>query len=138
VTPGWTYAGSNVTRGSTMRLLAANLLFTIIFFPAPVTAECGCFCVDGAPLTLCMKVDDAQARVDRCGSRASEVCPVPLDAPARRAYPAPVEGALNCRDVQVYDSGTGSHTSRKVCDVEPAAGAGPMRVPNSGGEGDLA
>ncbi|MFU8815755.1 MAG: hypothetical protein ACNA7W_10445 [Pseudomonadales bacterium] len=88
-----------------------------------VAAQCGCFCVDGAPVTLCASVDAAQANVDACGARASERCPVSFDVPARQVYPSPVEGATNCRDVYVHDAEAGAHAARKVCDVEPEAGA---------------
>jgi hypothetical protein len=109
------------------------LIVACLIRPPLAVAECGCFCVDGARITLCTGVDEAQANVDRCGLRPGQTCPVSLDVPARQAYPAPVEGVMNCRDAYVYDAGAESHASLKVCDVEPRTGARSKPIGSSGG-----
>ena len=102
-------------------LLVLGLFFGGWGLPRAVLADCACFCVDGAAKTLCTAVEEAQASADACGARASQVCPVNLDPLEPQAYPAPADGAVNCRDVQVFDGAAGQHTSLKVCDVQPSA-----------------
>lgn len=106
-------------------------------FASPAVAQCGCVCVEGAPVTLCATLDEARLNVDACGARAPESCPVSLDAPVRQVYPSPVDGAINCREVRVHDD-AGAQASRKVCDVEPAASARTTPTPGTRPGEDIA
>lgn len=89
-----------------------------------VWGQCGCMCVEGAHRTLCTSVLEAQAEPDACGLQLSRsLCPVdvPVDAegatPLTR-YPPPVENAVNCREVRIWDDAQNGYTSVKVCDVD--------------------
>lgn len=101
-------------------LMNAMLLSALLLAPAVARPLCDCFCVDGAPRTLCTSVADAAAGIDRCAGRAPGSCPVSLELGERQQYAAPVEGAANCRDVSVFDPSAGEQRSIRVCDAMPA------------------
>ncbi|MCZ6658109.1 MAG: hypothetical protein O7C67_12495 [Gammaproteobacteria bacterium] len=84
-----------------------------------VWGQCGCLCIDGTPRTLCTSVTEAQAEPNACGLRSAVLCPVDAedDAPTIR-YASPVEGALNCREVRIWDDAQNGYTAVKVCDVD--------------------
>ncbi len=86
-------------------------------------AECQCLCMDGQAKTLCSSVGEARSNVDLCGPQVPGRCPVNLQAPAAESYPAPAEGAVNCRDVELFDPATRAHLGFKACDVLPEGGA---------------
>jgi hypothetical protein len=98
----------------------ALLLSALLLAPAVARPACDCFCVDGAPRTLCTSVAEAAAGVDRCAGRAPGSCPAGVELDGRQQYAAPVEGAANCRDVGVFDPSVGSHRPIRVCDAVPA------------------
>ena len=98
-----------------MRMVTGLLLYALI--PANGWAECGCFCVEGRPTTLCSNLESAAAGTDRCAAEAPDDCPVDLRSFDPQRYAPPVEGAANCRDVRLWDARAQSHMSVKICEL---------------------
>ncbi len=88
----------------------------------PQFVDCGCFCVEGVPKTLCQSIEEAQAGPAFC--RPERRCPVPQSdgaaAPDQPRYlDAPSEQARNCREVRVWHSERAQFTGVYICDVLP-------------------
>lgn len=89
-----------------------------------VWGQCGCLCVEGTPRTLCTSVLEAQAQPNACGLQlGGSWCPVDASGDDEEAtpitrYSPPVEDAVNCREVRIWDDARNGYTSVKVCDVD--------------------
>ena len=94
-------------------LLAAALMAA----SASAAAQCGCFCVDGTPRTLCSRMEEALDGAEHCLGVAPTACPAAIDALEPRFYDAPVEGAEGCRDARVWDADASAYTTRKICEL---------------------
>lgn len=93
-------------------------LFTLIavLVAQPYLVDCGCFCMDGVPKTLCLSVDEAMAKPYVCPPQMS--CPLPQpESVGPRYYDAPADNAVNCREVRVWDAALAAYRSVRVCDV---------------------
>ena len=79
-------------------------------------AECACFCANGELRTMCTTVSEAQANPTLCVTNSFE-CPLDSGAPSGETYEAPVEGAVDCRSMRVWDALENSYADIRVCDV---------------------
>ena len=81
-------------------------------------ADCGCFCVAGELETMCTNVDEAQGSSGICSTSAAASCPEEPGTRVSASYDAPADGAVNCRDIRVWDAIRGTFIDVKACDVE--------------------
>ena len=102
-------------------ILGAFLLVLAGLVAPSAGADCTCLCMDGAPATVCSTLESARTNTDACAARAPDTCPVDLQWRGGERYPAPADGAVNCREVRVWDATASSHRSVRVCDVQPTA-----------------
>ena len=80
-------------------------------------SDCACFCVSGELQTMCSTVEEAQSDVSSCAAQAARACPEESYTPASASYDAPEDGAVNCRDVRVFDALRGQFVDVRACDV---------------------
>ena len=80
-------------------------------------ADCACFCVDGNLQTMCSTVAEAQENSAVCPVVESTACPTSTEAATDWSYEATDEGAVNCRDVRVWDADERTFHEVKACDV---------------------
>lgn len=108
------------SRGSLLKMFTFKVAMVAgIFSLSPLaTAECACFCADGELKTLCTTVAEAQANPAVCPVYSAASCPLSSADAGGNSYDAPTEGAINCRDVQVWDSVRGRYVDVKACDVD--------------------
>lgn len=107
--------------GSAMWLLRSFLASFLLVVGSAVWADCACFCVDGAPKTLCTAVSEAQAEPNECPALSPNSCPADPDNVSGAVHDAPEEGATNCRDVRVWDAAKNRFSNVKACDVLSAS-----------------
>ena len=84
-------------------------------------SDCACFCVSGELQTMCTTVAEAQADTTSCPSYSAQSCPEEPGSATASTYDSPEEGAVNCRDVRVFDALRGRFVDVKACDVLEAS-----------------
>ncbi len=80
--------------------------------------RCECACVEGRALTLCDSLDQAQENPHQCAN--SLQCPsfeASQPDSLRLLLDPPQDGAVNCRQVQVWDTLAESYRVKRICDV---------------------
>jgi hypothetical protein len=94
-------------------------LVTMLFMAAGTSAwsDCACFCVDGELATMCTEVGEAQDSPNLCPNNGSASCPQEPGAGSSAAFEAPSEGAVDCRNIRVYDAIRGQYVTAKACNV---------------------
>ena len=101
------------------KLLRRFIACAVALLPAAAHALCSCECVDGAPRTICTKVEEAAARPSLCGLDPPLCAPVGTPAPRVRYDPPP--GARDCREAALAGAANESDpTLVKVCDTVEA------------------
>ncbi len=83
-----------------------------------LVAECGCFCSNGQPLTLCTNVEEAQRNLDLCPPEA--VCHTPPHQPQGNPPVPPHDKAHSCVRSSIWDPRAEVFREIKVCEVLPA------------------
>lgn len=101
--------------------LSATLFTTMMLFSTSASAECACFCVNGGLKTLCTTVEEAQDQPTLCSAFAPRACPAGSGEHTGASYDAPEDGAINCRDIRVFDALGGVFRDVKACDVLSAS-----------------
>ena len=84
---------------------------------ASAWSDCACFCVDGELATMCTDVGEAQDNPNLCPNNGSASCPQETGAGASAAFEAPSAGAVDCRNIRVYDAIRGEYVTAKACNV---------------------
>jgi len=95
-------------------------LFTLLFICAalPGHTECHCQCVDGLPRTLCTGIEEAKSHINLCGHQSIQCPQAPRVADIKR-YTTTIKGAINCRDVLLYDRSTKAYSHKvKACNTK--------------------
>ena len=98
-------------------LLKSIVVGVFLLLGSAAWSDCACFCVDGNLKTLCSTVEEAQENPAVCPLAESSVCPTSSDAASGWTYESEDEGAVNCRDVRVWDADDGVFHDVKACDV---------------------
>jgi hypothetical protein len=98
--------------------LAMGLLVVLLGAASGAESDCVCVCVEGRPQTLCASLEAARQGVDRCVGRAPDTCPAALTELGGTRYPAPVDGAVDCRDAAVWAGASGGPVQARICDLE--------------------
>ena len=80
-------------------------------------SDCACFCVDGELATMCTDVAEAQDSPSLCPTNGTASCPQEAEASTSASYDAPADGAVNCRNIRVYDAIRGEYVTTKACNV---------------------
>jgi len=97
-------------------VLRRTLVLALAFPPAATYALCSCECVDGAPRTICTKLDEAAADPSLCGLDPPLCSPVSV--PVSRARFEPPPGAQDCREAALADASRPADPAVvKVCDT---------------------
>ena len=93
-----------------------TLSIALCCLPSMSQAICSCECVDGAPRTICTKLDEAAADPSLCGLDPPLCSPV--GTPASRVRFDPPPGARDCREAALADAdGKSDPTTVKVCET---------------------
>jgi len=96
-------------------VLRCSIALVFAFLPPKSQALCSCECVDGAPRTICTKLDEAAGDPSLCGLDPP-LCP-PVSTPATRARFDPPPGARDCREAALADTTPDAKSEIvKVCD----------------------
>jgi len=95
-----------------------KLLLTVLLLAAGSSAwaECACLCADGMLRTMCTTLAEAQANPSLCTTNSAQ-CPLDTGAAAGVSYESPVEGAVDCRSMRVWDATENTYLDVAVCDV---------------------
>ena len=80
-------------------------------------SDCACFCVDGELATMCTEVGEAQDSPNLCPNSGSASCPQEPEMSTSSALEAPSEGAVDCRNIRVYDAIRAEYVTAKACNV---------------------
>ena len=80
-------------------------------------SDCACFCVEGELATMCTEVGEAQDSPNLCPSRGSASCPQEPEFGSSATFEAPSDGAVNCRNIRVFDAIKGQYVTAKACKV---------------------
>lgn len=97
-----------------MKSLLAVILVAI---GSSAWGECACFCANGALTTMCTTVIEAQDNPTLCTAYSGEICPAAIQQGEAASYESPEEGAVDCRNMRVWDSVEGAYADIRVCDV---------------------
>ena len=100
-----------------LKSLKYMLAAFLMAFANAALSDCACFCADGELQTMCSDVTEAQADPVACSPLLAQSCPEESRAEAGQKYTSPQSGAVNCRDVRVFDSRRGQFVTIKACDV---------------------
>lgn len=79
-------------------------------------AECACLCADGMLRTMCTTVGEAQADPSLCMTSGAS-CPLDTGTREGVGYESPVEGAVDCRSMRVWDAIENIYRDVAACDV---------------------
>ena len=102
--------------------LARSIAVALAVASLGAHATCGCECVDGAPRTICTKLEEAASDPSLCGLEPPHCSPV--SEPTTRARFDPPPGARDCREAAMADAAReGGPVIVKVCD--------PVKKPNT-------
>ena len=80
-------------------------------------SDCACFCVDGDLVTMCTDVGEAQDKPNLCPNDGSASCPQVPEVSSGGSFETPVDGAIDCRNIRVYDAIRGEYVTAKACNV---------------------
>jgi hypothetical protein len=89
----------------------------LLMVGASAWSDCACFCVDGELATMCTEVGEAQDNPNLCPNNGSASCPPEPEVGSSTAYDAPSDGAVDCRNIRVYDAIRGEYVTAKACNV---------------------
>ena len=95
-----------------------SLIGLLMLLGSSAWADCACFCAESELRTMCTSVDEAQADTSSCAGANAAACPEASDQVNGATYDSPVVGAINCRDVRVWNSKRGVYVEIPACDVE--------------------
>ena len=98
-------------------MLAAFLLMVLLMVGASAWSDCACFCVDGELATMCTEVGEAQDSPNLCPNSGSASCPQEPEVGSSAAFESPAEGAVDCRNIRVFDAIRGEYVTAKACNV---------------------
>lgn len=99
---------------TSLQYMLAGLLMLV---GSSAWSDCACFCVDGELATMCTDVSDAQDNPNLCPNSGSASCPQEPETSASASFEAPSEGAVDCRNIRVYDAIRGQYVTTKACNV---------------------
>jgi hypothetical protein len=100
-------------QGSLKYMLVAVLMMV----GSSAWSECACFCVDGELVTMCTEVGEAQNNPNLCPNNGSASCPQAPEVNSSAIFEAPSDGAVDCRNIRVYDAIRGHYVTAKACNV---------------------
>lgn len=99
---------------STLKYMVVAVL---MMFGSSAWSDCACFCADGELVTMCTDVRDAQDNPNLCPNAASASCPQEPELGSTSSFEAPSDGAVDCRNIRVYDAIRGEYVTAKACNV---------------------
>ena len=80
-------------------------------------SDCACFCVDGELATMCTEIGEAQDNPNLCPNDGNASCPQEPEVSATGSFETPADGAIDCRNIRVYDAIRGEYVTAKACNV---------------------
>ena len=95
-----------------------SLIGLLMFLGSSALADCACFCADGELRTMCTSVAEAQHSAGLCVDAGASACLDATDPMLSTNYESPEAGALNCRDVRIWNPQTRVHLETPACDVD--------------------
>ena len=98
-------------------LLKYMLVAFLLTVGASAWSDCACFCVEGELATMCTEIGEAQDNPNLCPNNGIASCPQEAEVGSSAVFEAPSDGAVDCRNIRVYDTIRGEYVTAKACNV---------------------